>query len=260
MSYHHTSHANQEEGEKPFWISYSDLMTALMILFLVVMVASLTSISQQTIKIKEDAKNPLKRVEPTDETTDEQNLQQLSEVKSVCTSLQNQVKTNRVNVSVDCHFNRIDFGEAGRFDTDKYTLNEQGKEILIKLVPLILEVSDSPSGQKWLKRVHIQGFTDTDGSYLYNLNLSLKRSEWVMCQILSTEPFEGINLTDEQRQRAKQLFLAGGVSFNNKRSSKEASRRVELKLEFFDNSNKDPDESAPDLSLFRGNQNERCQI
>ena len=30
-----------DEAEKPFWISYADLMTAMMVLFLVVMVASL---------------------------------------------------------------------------------------------------------------------------------------------------------------------------------------------------------------------------
>ncbi len=38
---------NKDEGEKPFWISYADLMTALMILFLVVMVASLITVTQR---------------------------------------------------------------------------------------------------------------------------------------------------------------------------------------------------------------------
>ncbi len=33
-----------DEAEKPFWISYADLMTAMMVLFLVVMVASLSSV------------------------------------------------------------------------------------------------------------------------------------------------------------------------------------------------------------------------
>lgn len=34
---------HSDEAEKPFWISYADLMTAMMVLFLVVMVASLSS-------------------------------------------------------------------------------------------------------------------------------------------------------------------------------------------------------------------------
>jgi flagellar motor protein MotB len=37
--------ANKEEAEKPFWISFSDLMTALMVLFLVAMVVALISVS-----------------------------------------------------------------------------------------------------------------------------------------------------------------------------------------------------------------------
>ncbi|MCD4242665.1 hypothetical protein KX462_29490, partial [Escherichia coli] len=36
-----------DEAEKPFWISYADLMTAMMVLFLVVMVASLSSVTQR---------------------------------------------------------------------------------------------------------------------------------------------------------------------------------------------------------------------
>jgi flagellar motor protein MotB len=34
---------SKDEGEKPFWISFADLMTALMTLFLVVMAVSLWS-------------------------------------------------------------------------------------------------------------------------------------------------------------------------------------------------------------------------
>src|ERR1700712_4356018 len=37
---------SDDEPEKPFWISYADLMTALMVVFLVVMVASLLSLTQ----------------------------------------------------------------------------------------------------------------------------------------------------------------------------------------------------------------------
>jgi hypothetical protein len=54
--------------------------------------------------------------------------------------------------------------------------------------------------------------------------------------------------------------LAGGVSFNDSRSSKDASRRVELKLEFYDESGVD---SVADDDLpvqFGDDVPERCQI
>lgn len=48
----------KDEGEKPFWISFADLMTALMTLFLVVMAVSLMIVTKRLmrrlrLKIKE---------------------------------------------------------------------------------------------------------------------------------------------------------------------------------------------------------------
>ncbi|MDO8206599.1 MAG: flagellar motor protein MotB, partial [Gallionella sp.] len=36
---------NKEEGEKPFWISFADLMTALMVMFLLVMSVALLAVT-----------------------------------------------------------------------------------------------------------------------------------------------------------------------------------------------------------------------
>lgn len=36
----------REEGEKPFWISFADLMTALMVLFLLVMSVALLAVTK----------------------------------------------------------------------------------------------------------------------------------------------------------------------------------------------------------------------
>lgn len=266
---HHQTPRHIDEAEKPFWISYSDLMTALMILFLVVMVVSLTSISQQAIKIKEEGLQKIQSPAPAEsevQTTDKEDpqtsaeLKRLAEIQTVCAELGADASQKNVNVRVNCSFNKIDFGEAGRFERGEYKLNGKGEQMLKDIVPIILEVAQSPMGQKWLRRVHIQGFTDTDGSYLYNLNLSLKRSEWVMCKILANSPDVGMQLNAEQRNLVKKLFLAGGVSFNDSRSSKDASRRVELKLEFYDESGVDS-VSDDDLPVqFGDDVPERCQI
>lgn len=265
---HRQAPRHAEEAEKPFWISYSDLMTALMILFLVVMVVSLTSISQQAIKIKEEGLNktlapsPVEKDTPVPEKEDSRKtleLQRLLEIQSVCEDLDAGATQKNADVRVNCSQTKVDFGEAGRFERGEYRLNPRGEQLLNDIVPVILGVAQSPMGEKWLRRIHIQGFTDTDGSYLYNLNLSLKRSEWVMCKILATTPDNTLQLTPEQRSLVKKLFLAGGVSFNNSRSSKEASRRIELKLEFYEEANGGVEE--PDsVDLFSNDVAERCQI
>lgn len=38
---------SRDEGEKPFWISFSDLMSALMVLFLVAMTVALLAVTHE---------------------------------------------------------------------------------------------------------------------------------------------------------------------------------------------------------------------
>lgn len=111
--------------------------------------------------------------------------------------------------------------------------------------------------KKWFKQIVIEGFTDTDGSYLYNLHLSLQRSEWVMCSLLDSRSALQQKITPEQQVQIRKLFLAGGVSFNNAKESKEASRRVELRMQFFGLKDKKHDES---MDVVPGISQETCQL
>jgi outer membrane protein OmpA-like peptidoglycan-associated protein len=139
----------------------------------------------------------------------------------------------RTIIHVDCKDNRIDFGEAGRFDYKDYHLIPGAEASLAVLVPVVLSAADSEYGRKWLKQVVIEGYTDTSGSYLYNLYLSLQRSYWVMCALVDPKRNEGLGLSDDQVKQVRELFLAGGVSFNEAKESAAASRRVELRLQFY---------------------------
>lgn len=214
-SRYHKLARQQDEGEKPFWISFADLMTALMTLFLVVMAVSLMVVTK---KINE----------ATQAESDRK-----ADILDICSNIEKEALLKSRTIEVNCKDNRISFGEAGRFGHDDYRLNTTGIDALQTLVPIVLNAANSAKGQKWFKQIVIEGFTDTDGSYLYNLNLSLRRSEWVMCTLLDPKFSGGQFLTEQQKNQAKQLFLAGGVSFNSAKNSKEASRRVELRLQFY---------------------------
>jgi outer membrane protein OmpA-like peptidoglycan-associated protein len=212
------------EGEKPFWISYADLMTALMILFLVVMVASLVMMTKRIAAAEQGEKA------------------RASDIAHLCQTLQLKAKSLNTNIVVDCRDNRINFGEAGRFGYNDYKLGPDGQQALRQVVPIVIEAAASDEGKKWFKQILIEGFTDTDGSYLYNLHLSLQRSEWVMCSILDDRLSASSGFDASQKQQVREFFLAGGVSFNNAKDSKEASRRVELRLQFY--GLKDPSAAA----------------
>ena len=230
---------SRDEGEKPFWISFADLMTALMTLFLVVMAVSLMVVTKKV-----------------NEATQAENTRS-SEILDICTSIKNNSALRGQVITVDCTENRINFGEAGRFGHNDYRLGPEGIKALSALVPVVLEAANSENGKKWFKQIVIEGFTDTDGSYLYNLNLSLRRSEWVMCSLLDPSFNQGLILTDEQKNQIKQLFLAGGVSFNSAKDSKEASRRVELRMQFYGLKDKDSLEEQP---TFESTSIETCQL
>ncbi len=180
-----------DEAEKPFWISYADLMTAMMVLFLVVMVASLSSVTQRIQKAEQGEKT------------------RGQDITRLCERLELHARNLNKTIVVDCHDNRISFGEAGRFDHNRFFLNAEGQKALQDVVPLVLEAAESEEGKKWFKQIVIEGFTDTDGSYLYNLHLSLQRSEWVMCSLLDSRSPLQKNITIEQQLQIRKLFLAG---------------------------------------------------
>lgn len=236
---HHKPNRQKDDAEKPFWISFADLMTALMTLFLVVMAVSLMVVTKK-INEATQAENDRK-----------------SDILNICDSIQKQaILKNRV-IEVNCKDNRIGFGEAGRFGYNDYRLSVTGIDALQALVPIVLDAANSDKGQKWFKQIVIEGFTDTDGSYLYNLNLSLRRSEWVMCSLLDPKFTNQATLTEAQKNQVKQLFLAGGVSFNSAKDSKEASRRVELRLQFYGLKEKEAAEPQPQ---FVSAPIEACQL
>ncbi len=230
---------NKDEGEKPFWISFADLMTALMTLFLVVMAISLMVVTKKI-----------------NEATQAEN-ERKADILDICSTIKKEASLRSQIVEVDCKDNRINFGEAGRFGHNDFRLNLTGSSALQTLVPIILTAANTSKGQKWFKQVVIEGFTDTDGAYLYNLHLSLQRSEWVMCTLLDPKFSSAEKLNIEQQQLVKQLFLAGGVAFNGAKSSKEASRRVELRLQFYGLKEK---ETAQPQPQFVGSPAEFCQL
>lgn len=241
-----------DDAEKPFWISYADLMTALMMLFLVVMVGALlkiTNVVQDAHILDEIRKGEAVRT---------------AEIGFLCSKLKERAKAADSNVYVDCSQNRIQFGSIGQFAHDSFVLPPEGVDSLRRMVPLILEAAESPEGRKWLKQIQIEGFTDTDGTYLYNLHLSLQRSEYVMCSLLDDQLVSGRKpypLDNLSKLLVQKLFLAGGASFNHSKDSKSESRRVELRIVFFGLKDKHSQEENLEESDFEVNQKrDFCRI
>ena len=202
----------KDEAEKPFWISFSDLMTALMVLFLVAMAVALMGVTQGLRKIEETRKDREETIQSCIADIDQ--IAQKPEFKGVKVRGQT-----------------IDFGSLAEFRKNGNELSPERMAFLRSFVPQVLEVARHPHCQKWLKRFVVEGFASQEGSYLYNLNLSLARSQRVLCVLLDASAHNAPSQSD--RQLIRQLFLVGGSSFNAAiLDQPEKSRRVELRLEF----------------------------
>jgi flagellar motor protein MotB len=222
--------SSKEEGEKPFWISFSDLMTALMVLFLVAMAVALMAVTQGLQQIKQTAEERDKTIEAC--VSDVESLTKLDEFKGV---------------TVRGH--SIDFGTLVQFQDKEHKFEKPEDEHFVrKFVPRVLEVARAQKCEKWLKRVVVEGFASKTGDYLFNLNLSYLRSQRVLCALLNSQAPDA--LVESDRSLIQTLFLAGGSSFNTTSSSAALMRRVEIKLEFRDlESKKEP---PPDIPLDPG--------
>jgi outer membrane protein OmpA-like peptidoglycan-associated protein len=201
------------EAEKPFWISYADLMTALMVLFLVVMSVALLAVTKTVSEIErqkaEREQDIAKLLDEVEEAAD-----------------------RYPGVKVEKDRRIIDFGERARFDKGKNTLTADQARLLRAFVPEVLAIARNELGRKWLKQVVVEGFASPEGDYLYNLNLSLQRSQRVLCVLLAQPYADERAMSQAELEQIRDVFLVGGYSFNAAKPSYDESRRVELRLEF----------------------------
>lgn len=203
----------KDEAEKPFWISFADLMTALMVLFLVVMSVALLAVTKTL--------------------TDQERKQKQhdDDVQRILDNFQKSAaKFEGITVSRDRRV--IDFGGRAQFAFAKSTLTDDQERVLREFVPEILSRANDEIGRRVLKRIVVEGFTDKTGTYLSNLNLSLQRSQRVLCAMFRRPIGTERPLTDHELDQVRALFLVGGYSFNAAKETPEESRRVEMRLEF----------------------------
>jgi hypothetical protein len=205
----------KDDGEKPFWISFADLMTALMVLFLLAMSVALLAVTR-TVSEAEQRKEARDR-----------------DLREILLRLKNE--TDKFpGVKVDLNRGAVDFGDRARFDTGSSRISIDKAKLLREYVPqAILPVARSDVGTKWLKRVVVVGFADQRGTYLYNLDLSLQRSARLLCILLAEPSSDERSLSQDELTQIRDLFLVGGFSFNSSKKTLEESRRIELRLEFY---------------------------
>jgi outer membrane protein OmpA-like peptidoglycan-associated protein len=245
----------RDDAERPFWISFADLMTALMVLFLVSLSVALNDANkrrdeavgaQETLKKeRQELARAKSELEEEKRKRHDAAKKRNGEVQSFL-NLINTVVRNHEGVRFDRERHVVDFGSRALFRRGRNDLTPDQTNALRKFMPELLNVARTDLGQRWLKRIVVEGFASSDWTYLDNLNLSLQRSLRVMCVLMASTwgqagggdlrsaplpPLEPISADDQIL--ISRLFLVGGYSSNSTKTTPEESRRIELRIEFY---------------------------
>lgn len=225
-----------DEGERPFWISYADMMTACMTLFLVIMAAFL-AVNAKSLEEKLKADRMI-------------NDRRLA-IENVMGRIRGRVEKmpgvaqDEVQVRVDNQ--TIDMGKVCQFNQGQYMLTAAQQAKLRKYVQesVVAEYLEKSNDRRWIKSVDVVGFASREGTYLTNLGISQARSAFMVCSLLELpagsrpeekELFRNIVRTKFQVAAFSENNLIGtakAANANDAQQQRMKSRRAELRVVFF---------------------------
>ncbi len=212
MRLKHTS--KNEDSGNIFWITMTDLMTGLVLVFIVMFFYAYIH-------------NHVNQVE--------QSLAQ----ENANRSLQETLKNENIEASIDPVSGVVKISDLELFDVNSYKLSPKGKSYLDKFAPAYFDsLFSNEYLDKNIDRIIIQGHTDSqtfagkysaDQQYMKNMELSLKRA-FEVANYMTNTSYNKIN-----GERLRKMIIVEGASFSNPvlENNKEnyaKSRRVELKL------------------------------
>ena len=225
--------SNKNSEKLNFWLSYSDMMAALLLVFILILSCTLLE-TRATYEAKQAELAEKEKIIASQQS-------QIDTIVGVRGDLVDALSTefsgNALSVKVDAQSGTITFDSTLLFGIDDDQLQDQGKAFLDQFLPKYFSVLLSEDFSPYVAEIIIEGHTDTDGSYMYNLQLSQNRAFAVASYCLENSNHI---LTDNQLEKLRILLTANGRSwsspiYNDDGSvNMDASRRVEIKFRLKD--------------------------
>ena len=200
-------------------------------------------LAEQAAKLKEqEAVLSQQQTELDEKTTllsvQQQKIDNIIGVKAeVVESLKEEFKNNNVNVDIDSQTGALILDANVMFDYDEAELTEEGEQALRSVLPIYCKVLLQENYKPYLAEIIIDGYTDTDGDYAYNLELSQRRSLAVAQYLLD---IQWEFLSDKETLDLQDYLTVNGHSMSNPildadgNVDNDASRRVEVKFRLKD--------------------------
>ncbi|MCD7735990.1 MAG: OmpA family protein [Lachnospiraceae bacterium] len=168
----------------------------------------------------------------------QQKIEQIIGVKAdLIAALKQEFDAQNLNVTIDETDGSIALDSSILFGYNENELTEEGNALLGEVLPIYCTVLMSEEYVDYLAEVRIDGYTDTTGTYYYNLQLSQERALAVAEYLLS---LSGSSISEADMESLQEKLSVNGHSwadpiYNDDGSiNQDASRRVEIKFRLKD--------------------------
>ena len=239
--------------ETSYWLSYSDMMAALLLIFVLIISFTMLQSQRRYEQKQEELKQQQALVQSQQEQLQEQQ-EQLDKLIGIRTELIEALKKEfdgtDLSVKVDEKTGSIALDSSILFDSGQFALKASGEELLQKFLSKYIGVLTDKQFNDYISEIIIEGHTDTQGDYLYNLELSQKRALSVATFCLDENKKV---LSTAKITKLRKIVTANGKSFSNPildkdgKEDQNASRRVEFLFRLKD------DEMINDISDILNN-------
>lgn len=227
-------------GGQSYWQSYSDMMAALLLMFVLIMAFTLAqslTTYEEKVRIQEE-QSALLAQQQTQLDEQQRQLDELVGVKTdIIAALGMAFQGSDLKLNIDGQTGAISLDSDLLFSYDSAQLSEEGMAFLRDFFPRYIAVLLSDTYRPYVSEIIIEGHTDTDGDYMYNLDLSQKRAYSVAEYSLNPDNHV---LSPAELQELRQIMTANGKSYSNPVYTADGqvdaaqSRRVEIKFRLQD--------------------------
>lgn len=208
------TNSNNEVQENVFWITMTDLLLGLAVIFIVLFVLAMTGFTQAKLQ--------------------EQHLK-----SEVAKDLAQELNSKNIYAQVDLSSGIVKLSDLQLFELGSYQLSNDGKAFLNKFIPIYLNaVYSNPKIADKVVNIVIQGHTDSqsfagvsskDLQFIKNMELSTQRANEVAKYMFYT-PYN-----KAYSAKLHKMLIVEGKSFSqpvlvNGKEDYDKSRRVELQL------------------------------
>ena len=235
--------------EPGYWQSYSDMMAALLLIFILLIAITLfvyrqkrTDLEQAQLQLNEtrqeleasevELKNSMRELEDAyaKATMTEDELatayQKIDEAQAELDSTRSELRDivgirtdiigelqkrfDNSSMKVDAQTGTITFSSDVLFRYNSALLTTESKETLQEIIPMYLGVLLQESFRPYISEIIIEGHTDTDGGYQSNMVLSANRANSVAEFCLDPEN----GLSQEQVDQLQNMLTVNGRSYS----------------------------------------------